>query len=253
MDKPLSAVRLAQLREAAKLGGRRRHELYGNFGTPEGRAKGGRNSGPAQRQVIRSPEQSPRLAEAVGIILGDGGVTDHQVSIYLDRKGDDAYSIYVQILFQELFGIPVARRFRENVIIISLSSGNLVAFLAKIGVNSGNKVRRQADIPNWVKENATFARACLRGLMDTDGCVYSDRHLKGEKEYRSLCVAFTNHSQPLLQAAQAILAADGIRYTVTRYDVKIRKRLDVKKFARVIGFSNAKHKRKVEQFFGEVA
>lgn len=243
----------AHTSNAGRLGGIARNKKYGNPGTAEGRSKGGRRSGPAQRQKIHIPEYSEQLAEAVGIILGDGGVSRHQVQIALDRVGDEAYSRVVQKLFYKIFGIHVARYYRENVISITLSSANLVDYLAAIGVGQGNKVRRQVDIPDWVKENAVFARACLRGLIDTDGCVYSDRHLNGERVYRSPCIAFSNHSQPLLRAAEEILTNNCIRFTSTRRDVKIRKRADVVKFLDIIGFSNAKHLRRIQHFLGEVA
>ncbi|MBI4590649.1 MAG: helix-turn-helix transcriptional regulator, partial [Candidatus Rokubacteria bacterium] len=30
----------------------------------------------------------------------------------------------------------------------------------------------QVDMPEWIKADARLARACVRGLVDTDGCIY---------------------------------------------------------------------------------
>jgi len=77
--------------KAGHIGALRHNELYGNPGTMEGRRKGGANSqtlfrlnpdyakgiGVIIRKTIRKPRPSVKLAEFIGIVLGDGGITDH--------------------------------------------------------------------------------------------------------------------------------------------------------------------------------
>ena len=70
--------------KGAKLGGIKRMEIYGPPGTKEGRIEGGRMSqlrrrlNPKEylncnlRKNIPTPEKSTKLAELIGIILGDG-------------------------------------------------------------------------------------------------------------------------------------------------------------------------------------
>ena len=62
----------------------------------------------------------------------------------------------------------------------------------------GNKVKRQVSVPLWICENFKFRIACVRGLMDTDGGLYSHRYRSGEKLYEYLKLCFTNASYPLL-------------------------------------------------------
>ena len=71
---------------------------YGGPGTPEGRKKGGKVSQQMRRmnpdryrhcnlkKIIKRPNNSSRLAEFFGIMLGDGGInSDSQITISLHR------------------------------------------------------------------------------------------------------------------------------------------------------------------------
>lgn len=42
-------------------------------------------------------------------------------------------------------------------------------------VGKGSKVDQQVCAPGWIKENREYATHCLRGLLETDGCIYLDR------------------------------------------------------------------------------
>ena len=44
--------------------------------------------------------------------------------------------------------------------------------LILIGLKEGNKVKNNVKIPEWIFSNKIFLRSVLRGLFDTDGCVY---------------------------------------------------------------------------------
>lgn len=42
-------------------------------------------------------------------------------------------------------------------------------------VGKGSKIKQQARVPHWIRTNHKFSKACLRGLTQTDGCIYNDR------------------------------------------------------------------------------
>jgi len=42
----------------------------------------------------------------------------------------------------------------------------------------GSKEKQKISIPNWIKNNKTYSKHCLRGLFETDGSVYADRNYK---------------------------------------------------------------------------
>jgi len=50
-----------------------------------------------------------------------------------------------------------------------------------IGLVLGNKVKQQIDIPEWIKSNNNFSLACVRGIIDTDGCFYTNSHYINSK------------------------------------------------------------------------
>lgn len=54
---------------------------------------------------IFCPQKNEELAEFVGIMLGDGGITKRQVIVTLNPKTDKAYSIFVKKLMERLFKI----------------------------------------------------------------------------------------------------------------------------------------------------
>lgn len=102
--------------KGARKGALRRNELYGPPGTPEGRRKGGVNS---QLRRKQNPEKykalhcyvqkeflvgnlSVNLAEAMGIILGDGALTNYQLRVTLSSLVDREYAEFVRNLFLNL-------------------------------------------------------------------------------------------------------------------------------------------------------
>lgn len=58
------------------------------------RAHFGRNG----EKNIHHPELSPQLAELAGVIFGDGGISQYQLTITLNRLSDLEYSKYVESL-----------------------------------------------------------------------------------------------------------------------------------------------------------
>lgn len=83
-------------KQVSSRGARARYKIYGNFSTPEGRRKGGHNA----LQILRKrglaawcskdylyPKKSVDLAEFIGILLGDGGITKKTSHDYFKHRG----------------------------------------------------------------------------------------------------------------------------------------------------------------------
>ena len=242
---------------AGSLGGKAREILYGNLGTHEGRRRGGLRSqqthkkdplSPFVARPVATPRRDAHFAELIGAILGDGTVTKYQMILYSNASDEVEYSQFLADLVTKVFHVPTATHRVRNyeVIRVACSRAEVVAHLQKAGVGIGNKVRRQAGVPLWIKRNDVFAQACLRGLVDTDGCVYLDRHRVKEQDYASLCIAFTNASMPLLDFVFETWKSFGFHPTRHRRDVRLRRREEVIKYAKQVGFSNSKHTRKIQ-------
>lgn len=191
-----------------------RLKKYGPPGTPEGRRKGGlisqqkrrddpeyyRSLGVNVRKKIKIPRNSILLAEFLGIVLGDGGLTSEQCFITLNYYKDKHYSQYVKKLINYLFRIEASLYFRPNcgTITVAISGRSFIEFLIKKGLIIGNKVKNQVGVPGWIKNNMNYSKLCVRGLMDTDGGVFIHKYKVAGKEYKYKKICFTNKSQPLL-------------------------------------------------------
>lgn len=194
---------------------------------------------------VHLPKFSKKLAEFVGIMLGDGGISKYQLVITLNRVTDRRYSYFVKKLIRELFHVEAARvelkdALADNLVI---SRVKIVEFAMKdLGLVLGNKVRQQVDIPDWVKKNKKFAIACVRGLVDTDGSVFTHNYKVGGKWYAYKKLSYTSMSAPLLRSFYDILTSLGITCRFAKEkDVRIDSRRDMEKYFKIIGSSNPKH------------
>lgn len=241
------------VKKAAKLGGKRRFELYGSPGTSEGRRKGGinslkthqkNNSGFKLSKSILTPNNNTKLAELVGALLGDGNLSLWQARIYLNIKTDADYALYLKRLFEKLFGIKVSthERLYNSTIEVVASSNKLVAFLKTKGLPIGNKLRQGLDIPSWTRQRKEWQIACLRGLFDTDGCTYIDHHRYKDNVYGHICVVFTSYSMQLLNSVFNTLRK--LEYSPTlnnKRNVLLRKEKEALRFFQEFKPSNQRH------------
>src|SRR3989344_4206395 len=154
----------------------------------------------ASPRPIIMPRCSRKLAEFVGIVMGDGGITARQVTVTLNKEDDRLYVLYVANLFKELFGVEpglYAKKNGEKAVDIVVSRTRLVKYCSALGLKVGNKIKQNLDIPEWVQNNKSFLLACIRGLVDTDGCIFQENHRIKGKLYSYPRLAFTSASPPL--------------------------------------------------------
>jgi len=250
---------------ASRRGAQARYELYGNPGTLEGRCKGGQRGLRELRRRAREnpelyphfrdkkeillPEKSPRLAELVGILLGDGGITDFQVRVTSHREKEVEYSHFVSELLTDLFGVEAPLVPDGNTGIVIVSSVAVVGFLLSIGLKKGNKVEQQVGVPDWIFSDREYMRACIRGLMDTDGGVYPHSYKVGGKMYHYVKMNFTNHSIPLLDGMERMLVELGFTAKNDRKrHVSLYRQAEVGRYLNEIGTNNLYHLRRFHDF-----
>ena len=183
----------------------------------------------------------------MGAVLGDGTISARQVRLFLSSVDDRAYALWVRELSRALFGVTagVAQSRWDNTLCVALSSTNVVDFLDAHGLGRGDKVARQVDMPSWIRSSPSLARACVRGLMDTDGSVYTHDHTVRGHRYRHLGLRFSSHSVPPLRAVHGVLCeADVPARTDGRRHVSVYRGWGVARYFEIIGTSNPKHWRK---------
>lgn len=231
-----------------------------------GLRKGGLKSS-GNIKSINEPEDSKEFAEFYGIMLGDGN--SHRTSFYKSRDNkrgvyririvgdsrlDNKYLVeYVKPLIEDLFRIKVRvgifkpkENFKnsKNGMFIEAHSVELVNFLESKGFKPGNKIKNKLRIPSWIKVNKTYLSACLRGLYDTDGSVYK---LTNQNSYQ---FCFTNHNSGLLNDVRDSLLLLGINCSRISKgtDIYITKKEELRKFLKLIGFSNNRHLKKIKMW-----
>ena len=195
---------------------------------------------------FKKPEFSEKLAEFVGIMLGDGGISEYQFTVTLNTVTDKEYSKYVQKLIENLFEVSLGVCFNKKFLAerIMVSRIDLISYLVEtVGLKRGNKVKQQVDIPSWIKENKHYSISCLRGLIDTDGCIILHQYLSRGKKYCYKKIGFTSRSYPLLQSVSAMLLILGIRHRIMKnnWDIRIEAQEEVRKYFQVVGTHNLKH------------
>lgn len=234
-------------------GGRRNVELHGNFfGTIEGRRKAGN-----KLQLLKQTKNftlqcySENLAEFIGIMLGDGGMDRVQISVTLGYTTDKNYVPYVRNLIYKLFKAESSlyRSKVKDAIRIRASGVNLVKNLLTLGLVVGNKTKQQIDIPLWIQEKEGYIKACIRGMVDTDGCVH--RKVRREPngiEYRSIGITFSSASKPLQISLRKLFSVLGFKTSISGKTVYLCGKEQIKKYIEEIGFSNPKHFSRYQEF-----
>jgi hypothetical protein len=126
--------------------------------------------------------------------------------------------------------------------IIVISRIELVHFLEEVGLSRGSKVHAQIDIPEWIKANNTYLIPCVRGLVDTDGCIFNHRYVSKGKEYSYKKLDFTSGSNPLRETVYAFFKELGMhpRYSSQR-GVRLESKKDIQAYFKVVSSSNPKH------------
>lgn len=252
---------VSRLRIIGRKGGLARAALYGNFGTPEGRRRGGLNSirthtkNKTEFKVLKSiiiPGHSARLAELLGILMGDGHVGFYQISVVTNSDTDYQHALFVKVLIEDLFKIQVhlSNRRDKKACEIIVSSKAMSNFFVGQGIPQGNKITLGVRIPNWILKKPLYRKAFIRGLFDTDGCVYLDTHRYRQKVYENLGMAFANQSVPLLSFFKETLEFFGLHPTQkTKFRVFLRRKEEIQRYFNLIGSSNEKHLKKVREYF----
>lgn len=255
-----------QTKRAGKLGGKKAAQLYGNPGTVAGRKRGGVSSlvvhkklktGFLLAKIIKRPKRSKGLAEFLGLLFGDGHAGGFQISVTTNSETDYDHALFVKNLIEKLFGIKakLSKRKDAKAVTIVASSRKLVDFVSSLGMPLGNKIHSGISVPKWIFSSIRFQKAFLRGLFDTDGCIYVEKHVRDEKIYRYVCLAITSYSFNLRAGIIQIFRNLGFSPThrPTQKSVFLRRSGEIKKYFKNVGSSNNKHIRRYHEFTGEVA
>lgn len=252
-----------------QMGGAALIRKHGNPGTEKGRSQGGKNAILRIREMQKSGgaagflvakklapiRKSIKLAEFIGVLFGDGHVGRYQTSITLDSKTDRAYAEYLKSMAEEYFGVAITLSFRKKARALDLTISS-VAFskqMVRFGMVEGDKLRKGLHIPEWVISSRSYTQAFLRGLFDTDGCVYSELKKINGKGYRYIGMAFASASPVFLGEVARALRELGFSptYTIRQKSIYLRRQNEVDAYFSRVASHNRKHSVRYQKFLLE--
>jgi len=215
-----------------------------------GRAKGGKNSLKNPKLLVEKP--SKEFAELIGVILGDGSIWSKNNYYYLricgDSEKDREYLLnYVKPLFETIFNkkMFVYKHKNHKEIFLSIGSKDVVFTLNYWGLLAGNKKHNNQGIPKWIFESEDYLKACVRGLIDTDGslCPITGR----DYDY----IWFSSNIKNLRKTFSLAMNQLGFRNSKWNIrknrtpDTYIGNKKDIEKYIQTISFKNDRHLRKL--------
>ncbi len=182
------------------------------------------------------------LAYIVGIALGDGNLSSPNKRVTRLRIScDERYPAIAEEIITALKQllphnkVSIVRRKHQNCFDISVYSKALDEWMPwKVG--QGSKAKQEARVPVWIRKNQLYTEECLRGLIQTDGCIYKDRGYQ--------MVNFVNNSRLLAEDTRDMLSELGYRPKFNllklssgkiKYTVKVSRTVEVARLLQTIG------------------
>jgi len=225
-----------------------------------GKQKGGSLSKSKPKEVKLLLEQrDENLAELIGIILGDGNLyVNSNHGVYLVRVSGHALddkeylTTHVSGLFRSLFNkVPSlylhSKPDEHNELFVQVQSKDLIHTLVHHGLLIGNKVQNNVSVPRWILDNRSFMAACVRGLLDTDGCVAPKT-----KKHPLPSIWFSSSIPNLRKDFSFMLKQLG--FSPSKWTQRknaqccLGKQEEVRTYLNTIGFNNSKHSVKFEKY-----
>lgn len=221
-----------------------------------GRSIGGKISR-GNLKEINKPVINEELAEVVGIILGDGHISefkkDKKIRCYFVRIAGNSntdlhyISVYIPDLFHRVFGEKGKVHFSKtrNVGYFTIYGKEIVEFLGTLGLSSGNKLDNNQGIPNWIKTNKLFLKRCVRGLIDTDGSVHYI-----SKTNLNLRISYTSYIENLLNDMRNALIELEFNPSkiISKKQIFLSRQGEIKRYLEEIGFGNEKNLNRISIF-----
>ena len=217
-----------------------------------------------KKGLVLPKKMTSGLAYLCGVIAGDGSINyrdkNKEYSVECAGNSKDEIEFYEKVvnpLFKNLFGFSPKLNYYSlgSTYGFRIYSKSLFYYFVNvIGLPYGKKYSK-LKIPACIINNNVFLINFIRGLMDTDGCIT----FKKKNKYPTLVLASASYI--FVKEISLILKGwDFYFYEVYNYKVydarfkngfsiinriEINGKNNLKKWMKIIGFSNPKHIRKI--------
>lgn len=206
-------------------------------------------------------EKEEKIAEFVGIMLGDGCIGkypnrsrekiryQHRVKVTLDSRNKE-YTGYVSNLLREVLGIEpkVYYKKSENTVDIAIYQKEIYLYVINnIGLLASPKWNRMSVPLKY--QHGKLGRLVLKGLFDTDGCVtlFNNNGIKYPR------IEIRLSPSPAQDQINNILLENSFSFRIQKLErgktkIRISGKNELKKWFDIIGSSNPIHAEKANQF-----
>lgn len=195
-----------------------------------------------------------QICEVIGAFIGDGCFNCYKNKVYhIEFAGDSRKDLqyYQDIIIPAIKAVmpkvkPHIYKVRDrNSIRIVFYSKEFFYFLKEVFGFIPGKKTYTVSIPNKIiSANDLFIRSTIRGIFDTDGCVFFDKR----KAYKSYYPRVTLHTKSgaLHQQLQNYLSKEFSLYSKFNqkkqvYVIEVYGKEQFKKWMSLVGFSNRRH------------
>lgn len=197
------------------------------------------------REIKFPLKMSPELAEEIGIHLGDGCLSYNRnyFSVKCNKKEEKGYMIsYMIPLYKKLYNLDLKLMRLPSVSGFEVYSKALFEFKNKvIGIPYGEKIEK-IEIPQVIlkTKNKEIYYATIRGLFDTDGCVYITK-----KKYPTINI--TIKSKKLIGQVSDMLLKLGFIPSIYKWTITLNGPTMLNKWIKEINSNNQKNIKKLKQ------
>ncbi len=200
-----------------------------------------------KRKITLPQELDENLAEEIGIHLGDGTLPEKKY--YFSVRGSELeegyYLNHVLPLYKKIYNIDLKLLRRSPICGFETSSKAIYEFKSKVlGLQTGVKTYK-IDVPDIIIEscNRKIMGNVLRGLFDTDGCIYF------HKKRRYPVISIGIKSKKIIRKIGTILKILGFIPSTSykHYRVALNGTIMLKKWMEEIGTKNPKHQKRFEK------
>ncbi len=208
---------------------------------------------------------SKEFAELTGAFVGDGWIsksTGYTLVISGNPKDEKDYYKRITRLWKKEFNqkiIPRAFLYWSTYGIMCCKP-EIIKNFTNAGLFCGKKAKT-VNVPKVILINKEFHAPFIRGLFDTDGCIYFDKSYnknasKWQKDNRHIpAVEFTSVSFSLIKSIKTMLHKMGFKFALRKnepknkrwsvcYKLRLRGKKNVKTFFHKIQPKNKRHSSK---------
>ena len=198
------------------------------------------------------------ICELIGAFIGDGYLTNSRYTYTFGISGnkqldEDYLKNYIKPLIKRNFPFTEPRlhyRSDENTLMLRVNSKRFYDFFVSLGFNKGEK-SKTVKIPESMAENEAYMNATIRGIFDTDGCIFFDKRSRYKKPYPRITLQMVSPElikqlQTYLSKQFMIYSREYHRHGEYRGCVEIYGSGQLESFLKKIGLSNRRHLSKIQ-------